>query len=128
MKFDDVLLEIGGVGRYQLWVFALICFVSFPMAFNAMGIVFLAARPKFHCKPPAEFYNSTMDVDEFEYGSTEILEPGITLGECYITRNVTYGTNTTMEQYKCDSWVYDRSEYSSSIVTEVLCHLLSILC
>ena len=53
MDFDDLLnRKLKPFGRYQRCMVGLIGFSWFVSSFNVMGITFLAATPKHHCKIP----------------------------------------------------------------------------
>ncbi len=52
IEFEEALQQIGEFGRYQKWVFALICLTSFPNAFHNMAYVFIAGIPDHHCVDP----------------------------------------------------------------------------
>ena len=45
MKFDDVLEEIGGFGRYQQWVLCLTCSANLFAGFFMLNPVFLLGVP-----------------------------------------------------------------------------------
>ena len=49
MEFDEALKQIGGFGRYQKWIFFLICWTSVPVSFHNMAYVFIAGIPEHHC-------------------------------------------------------------------------------
>ena len=53
IDFDDVLLEIGQMGRYQLGMYLLLCIpATMPAAFIAFQQVFLVATPDHWCRVP----------------------------------------------------------------------------
>ena len=49
MEFEDALEKIGGFGKYQKWIFFLICWTSIPVAFHNMAYVFIAGIPDHRC-------------------------------------------------------------------------------
>ena len=50
MKFDDILGEIGEFGRYQRWVYFMVCLAAIPVGFHQMAQVFLATGQDHWCK------------------------------------------------------------------------------
>uniref|UniRef100_A0A8C7E9Z4 Solute carrier family 22 member 7 n=1 Tax=Nothoprocta perdicaria TaxID=30464 RepID=A0A8C7E9Z4_NOTPE len=63
MKFEDLLLDIGGFGRFQILILFLLCFprINLPMHFLLHN--FLAATPSHHCAIPHQeaFVNFTTE-------------------------------------------------------------------
>ena len=59
LDFDDVLEEIGPLGPYTLRVVILIGLAIFPVGYNALANVFLAAQPTFRCSNGDEIANGT---------------------------------------------------------------------
>ncbi|XP_035450761.1 organic cation transporter-like protein isoform X1 [Spodoptera frugiperda] len=50
-KQSDLILDItGSFGRYQLWLFILVCLTKIPVAFHQLAIIFLAPPTQFVCK------------------------------------------------------------------------------
>uniref|UniRef100_A0A3Q3SNH7 Solute carrier family 22 member 3 n=1 Tax=Mastacembelus armatus TaxID=205130 RepID=A0A3Q3SNH7_9TELE len=51
--FDGILEEVGGFGRFQKRIFALLCVCSLPFAGVYVGIVFQGFTPDHWCRDPA---------------------------------------------------------------------------
>lgn len=43
---------MGGLGRWQIWVCAIVFLLKFPVAWHQMGIIFLAPKTEFTCIDP----------------------------------------------------------------------------
>lgn len=50
MKLDDILGDIGEFGRYQRWVYAMVCFISLPVAWHQMAQVFMGSKMDHWCQ------------------------------------------------------------------------------
>lgn len=50
--FDTIFDHIGGFGRYQMFLFAVICYMSAMLAFVYFGQIFMALTPPHWCSPP----------------------------------------------------------------------------
>lgn len=55
---DPVQGTMGGLGRWQICVCAVVFLLKFPVAWHQMGIIFLAPKPEFVCQdsrvPPCD--------------------------------------------------------------------------
>lgn len=50
MEFDEVLSLIGDLGRYQRWMFVLLCVpAGLPSAVLVYSHIFISAVPEHHC-------------------------------------------------------------------------------
>ena len=56
---DEVLEQLGGMGRYQVYVSVLVGLTMFPVALNHLGVVFIAALPEYHCQIRGDFNDAT---------------------------------------------------------------------
>lgn len=56
VDFDNVLMEIGERGRYQIFMYYLLCIpATVPAVFLAFSQVFVSASPEHWCRlPPME--------------------------------------------------------------------------
>ena len=53
IDFDNVLLEVGQMGRYQLFMYLMLCIpATIPAAFIAFQQVFIVATPQHWCHVP----------------------------------------------------------------------------
>ncbi|XP_016981512.2 organic cation transporter-like protein [Drosophila rhopaloa] len=121
MGYDEAIVHLGEFGRYQKIIYFLICLTSIPVAFHKMAGVFLLAKPDFRCALP------------FENGSSYELPPhlwnlsypqgvsgvcayyDVEYSEEYLNGSL---PRTTNETKSCSSYVYDRSKYLNSALTE----------
>nr|XP_009500806.1 PREDICTED: solute carrier family 22 member 7 [Phalacrocorax carbo] len=126
MKFEDLLLEIGGFGRFQIFILFILCLprINLPMHFLLHN--FLAATPSHHCAIPHQeaFVNFTME---------EVLlisiprEPDGTFRSCemfsqpqfhLLLNSSLQSENKSIIQHCQHGWVYDHSQFTSTISTE----------
>ncbi|XP_003203825.1 solute carrier family 22 member 7 [Meleagris gallopavo] len=126
MKFEDLLLETGGFGRFQILILLILCLprINLPMHFLLHN--FLAATPSHHCAIPhqEEFVNLTTE---------EILlisiprEPDGTFRSCemfsqpqfHLLLNSSLQPDNDSITQDCQyGWVYDHSQFTSTISTE----------
>uniref|UniRef100_A0A8C8BDH4 Solute carrier family 22 member 7 n=1 Tax=Otus sunia TaxID=257818 RepID=A0A8C8BDH4_9STRI len=128
MKFEDLLLEIGGFGRFQIFILFILCLprINLPMHFLLHN--FLAATPSHHCAIPHQeaFVNLTME---------EVLlisipqEPDGTYSSCemfsqpqfhLLLNSSLQPENNSIIQHCQHGWVYDHSQFTSTISTQVI--------
>ncbi|NXU86180.1 S22A7 protein, partial [Xiphorhynchus elegans] len=126
MKFEDLLLETGGFGRFQILILAILCLprINLPMHFLLHN--FLAATPSHHCAIPHQeaFVNLTME---------EVLlvsiprEPDGTFKSCemfsqpqfhLLLNSSLQSENKSIIQRCQHGWVYDHSQLTSTISTQ----------
>ncbi|NXU49225.1 S22A7 protein, partial [Turnix velox] len=126
MKFEDLLLEIGGFGRFQILILFILCLprINLPMHFLLHN--FLAATPSHHCAIPHQeaFVNLTRE---------EILlisiprEPDGTFKSCemflqpqfhLLLNSSLQPENNSIIQHCQHGWVYDHSQFTSTISTQ----------
>ncbi|XP_055375376.1 organic cation transporter protein-like [Condylostylus longicornis] len=113
MGYDDVISHLGGFGRYQKRVYFLICLPAISCAFHKLAGVFLLAKPEHRCLLP--FENDTKTI-EYEL-------PTSLLNTSYPYDNL-LGKYSQCEYFwnestiHCSKWVYDKSKYKNSAVTE----------
>ena len=124
MEFNNLLKIIGEFGIYQRLLCALLCLVSVPSAFQAMGFVFWAAVPDYWCATQTEEANLTnsqkSQCEIYQLNSSHVNNGSMMsyFADGSIYQNVTIGDGLILSR-KCDHWRYDRSVYKSTIVTEV---------
>ena len=136
MHFDSVLGIVGEFGRFQKCIVALKTYAVFPVVWLLMGEVFLAAVPKHHCSIHGlEHLNISRDILLNLTLPMEEKDGSLTRSQCR-RYDMDYGNMTTEGAYQmlrelqiknaslpptvgCDTWDYDRSQYKTSIVTEV---------
>ena len=142
MKFDNILVEVGVFGRYQIVLCLLIALTGIPSAWHAIGQVFLAAKTDHWCAvPESQSLNcSSLESDclelqkELTLPSTVDEDGNTVYSECerYLNArsspeqgvsNLTDGQDDgwTNETIECDAgWEYDRSQYKTTIIQDVM--------
>ncbi|XP_061846234.1 solute carrier family 22 member 7 isoform X2 [Colius striatus] len=126
MKFEDLFVEIGGFGRFQIFILFTLCLprINLPMHFLLHN--FLAATPSHHCAIPHQeaFVNLTTE---------EVLlisipqEPDGTFKSCemfsqpqfhLLLNSSLQPENNSIIQHCQHGWVYDHSQFTSTISTQ----------
>ncbi|XP_064619847.1 organic cation transporter protein-like [Lineus longissimus] len=114
MLFDDILKSLGEFGKYQSFVFFL---ASMPGVFNGLqnlNIVFILAIPNFRCAIPG-FLNDTYATQGDKHA--ELINFTIPAEDnCHIYVNRT--EDNFNQTAACDGWVYDKSVFVSTAVTD----------
>ncbi|XP_052811967.1 organic cation transporter protein-like [Mya arenaria] len=131
MRFDDVLDEIGGFGRYQKWVFFLTLGPNLLAGFIMLNPVFLLGIPEHRCAIP-NCENDTFEVqspthqesiDEYiplsntkglKYDRCNILLPS---GNISMTTEGALLPNDSLRE-ACSKWVYDLSVFTDTFASE----------
>ncbi|NXJ97723.1 S22A7 protein, partial [Corythaixoides concolor] len=126
MKFEDLLLEIGGFGRFQILTLSILCLTRTNLPMHFLLHNFLAATPSHHCAIPQQeaFMNLTME---------EVLlisiprEPDGTFRSCEMFSHPQFHLllnsslqpeNNSIIQHCQHGWVYDHSQFTSTISTQ----------
>jgi hypothetical protein len=111
VKFDNILSEINGFGRYQKFRYALICLSGLLPPLVVYLHSFIAANPAHRCTNENisnDFYNTSV----FNYTDEQMV-----LEKC----SITYYNSTKL---KCDKWVFDKKYYQSTLTEEVLKNMI----
>nr|XP_020765339.1 solute carrier family 22 member 6 isoform X2 [Odocoileus virginianus texanus] len=118
MAFNDLLLQLGGVGRFQKIQITLVILPVILLASHNTLQNFTAAIPTHHCRPPA---NTNLSED----GDAEAWLPRDGQGRpesCLLFTSPQRGPpfpNGTGATEPCPhGWIYDNSTFPSTIVTE----------
>lgn len=150
MEFDDILYKVGGFGKYQKAMFALVCAVRIGPAFYNMAWVFIAGEPAFVCSSAGRYLSHTdvfatnrnttnnissfleqqvyMKQDSHDNKSRGLQEDNGDVNARFGQCGVYHVTDSNLSSAKvkddkllesCDSWIYDKSQYEATIVTEV---------
>ncbi|XP_011211490.2 organic cation transporter protein [Bactrocera dorsalis] len=129
MSYDDVINYLGDFGKYQKQIYFLLCLPAISCAFHKLAGVFLLARPEFRCLLPFENpLNATYDSFPPEHWNlTYPIDPLTDKFQRCEYYNIDYTTDylqtattpaTANGTVKCSHYVYDRSKYENSAVTE----------
>lgn len=141
MDYDSLLPEIGAFGRYQkILICAVLIPTVFPCAFQAYSQLFIAATPKHWCHvedldawaeqhprlvqelsiPKIQLPNGRMEFDQckmFNRNYTRLREEMPSL----ILNGSVDMVSGSFEVVPCKrGWLYDKSLYPSTVVSQVL--------
>ncbi|KAH8247008.1 hypothetical protein KR032_006819 [Drosophila birchii] len=120
MGYDDVITHLGEFGRYQKRIYYLLCLPAIVCAFHKLAGVFLLAKPDFRCALPFENDESQYELpphlwnlsypqgDSCSYYDVEYSEE-------FLNGSIPRSSNRTRS---CSLYIYDRSKYLNSAVTE----------
>ncbi|OCT81764.1 hypothetical protein XELAEV_18024272mg [Xenopus laevis] len=125
MAFQEILESLGGMGRYQVIHVVLLSLPVFMLASHNLMQNFTAATPSHHCR-----INGTYEETNFTGPWLRALLPMTPTGEfskClrYTTPQYELLENNLTQSYDdletepcLDGWVYDHSEFASTIITQ----------
>ncbi|NXR45067.1 S22A7 protein, partial [Hippolais icterina] len=126
MKFEDLLVEIGGFGRFQILMLAVLCLprINLPMHFLLHN--FLAATPSHHCAIPHQEAFVNLSREEVLLISIPRKADG-TFSSCemfsqpqfhLLLNSSLQPENKSIIQHCQHGWVYDHSQFTSTISTQ----------
>ncbi|XP_072494988.1 solute carrier family 22 member 6-like [Notamacropus eugenii] len=127
MTFNDILLQLGGVGRFQWAQFILVAIPMLLMASHNTIQNFTAAIPRHHCRPPpsANLSGDDLETEELwawlprdEQGRPESCHRFTTPQRGLHWPNDTDVNGTGATEACIDGWTYDHSTFPATIVTE----------
>ncbi|XP_029647981.1 organic cation transporter protein [Octopus sinensis] len=131
MKLDDLLTTIGEFGPYQKKINVLVCIPAISAAIQVIIVVFIMAIPNHRCRIP-NLSNDTYDIqNDFHQSLINRTIPftvkdGVdVIDKCRIyspSQNISYDEYNrpiNASSMKCQSWVYDKSVFESTLVTEM---------
>lgn len=141
MNFDDVIPYIGGCGRYQLFLFCALWASVLVACFPAFNLVFTAAAPDHWCRVRA-LENSGLTEEQIKNLSIpwETRDGKQVLSQCefydidYVVElrgervppHVQLLGDDRWPKAPCrDGWLFDKTWYGSTVVTEVSRWLLT---
>ncbi|XP_048363355.1 solute carrier family 22 member 7-like [Sphaerodactylus townsendi] len=126
MNFEDILQEAGSFGKFQIFTLFLLCLPRFILPLHFLLHNFLAAIPPHHCAIPHQdqFANLTETEilliniprdSEGAFSSCEMFsEP-----QFHLLLNTTEMPSNTSSVQSCQhGWVYDHSQFTSTIATQ----------
>ncbi|XP_060063685.1 organic cation transporter protein-like [Ylistrum balloti] len=119
-NLDDILKKIGEFGRYQIWLFVLLCLPSTSNGCYMMMMILLAYTPKHRCKIPG-YENDTWAVQGsyhsslINYTIPDSEDDFYDYDRCHMYK---YSGNTTDTiRTRCSAYVYDKEIFDETIVT-----------
>lgn len=128
MKFDNVLAEVDGFGKFQIGILIMLIIPRLTLPFHFLLNNFIAAIPSHHCDissldDGAVFGN--LSLQEMLVVSVPALEDG-TLSSCqmfaepqyHLLLNASNIANITTVSCQ-NGWVYDNTTFKSTLATEV---------
>ncbi|XP_043825444.1 solute carrier family 22 member 6 [Dromiciops gliroides] len=127
MTFNDILLQVGGVGRFQWAQFTLVVIPVLLLASHNTIQNFTAAIPRHHCRPPpsANLSGDSSEAEELwawlprdKQGRPESCRRFTTPQQGIRWPNDTGPNGTGATEACVDGWAYDHSTFPATIVTE----------
>jgi hypothetical protein len=128
MQFDDFYETVGVFGPYQKVKYFLLCFTNMLPPVMVYAWTFIAATPSFHCKTPFDDLlatNLTMDgISSYIPSVDQCRESQKTISlkecqRCFQNVNTSNSFNNIGELSACQSFVFDRTYYQSTLVEDV---------
>ncbi|XP_064597206.1 organic cation transporter protein-like isoform X2 [Liolophura sinensis] len=137
-NFDETLILIGELGRYQVTLYILLGLLGLPSSWQNLSMVFLGGNMQFWCAdedsvdgpPPWE----SGDYKGFGYNFSfhangSSLAGGSPVGRCtktvFVNRDYYNSSrfpdvvnSSDLRIEKCHTWIYDRSHYLSTIISQ----------
>ncbi|KAJ3654960.1 hypothetical protein Zmor_014110 [Zophobas morio] len=129
MDFDDILEELGELGKYQTVTYILICIPVLFAAANSLSYVFTAGTPNYRCFIPEceEPQNTSYEVPWIHWAipnedSSEVLESKSYYCDRFsvnqsLANGTCYKDLFTTHIEKCNEWIFDHTE--RTIVNDV---------
>uniref|UniRef100_A0A8C8R7F1 Solute carrier family 22 member 8 n=1 Tax=Pelusios castaneus TaxID=367368 RepID=A0A8C8R7F1_9SAUR len=125
MTFAKLLHQVGGMGRFQIINVALLSIPVLLMASHNLLQNFTAAIPEHHCKIHINA-NNTLAIPMDGNQQPEKCRRFVTAQWYFLDPNATESNGTQLDTEPCiEGWTYDRSVYTSTIITEwdLVCNL-----
>ncbi|XP_053139384.1 solute carrier family 22 member 7-like [Hemicordylus capensis] len=126
MRFEDLLREVDGFGKYQILVFLMLCLPRLVIPMHFLLHNFISASPSHHCAVPTFAGISNLSQDEVFLSSLPQESDGV-LSSCkmffrpqfYLLENSSWEQDNTSSVQNCQQgWIYDDSQYISTTATE----------
>uniref|UniRef100_A0A8C3T9L4 Uncharacterized protein n=1 Tax=Chelydra serpentina TaxID=8475 RepID=A0A8C3T9L4_CHESE len=135
MSFAELLDHVGGMGRFQIIYAILLAIPVFMMANHNLLQNFTAATSEHHCHVHININNTPHTNLTGKLAAKDLLRVSIPMDsnqqpeKCHrfvstqwqlLDSNATVTNLTELETDSCaDGWVYDKSTFTSTIITEV---------
>ncbi|XP_036963976.1 solute carrier family 22 member 7-like isoform X3 [Acanthopagrus latus] len=127
MKFDDILAEVTGFGRFQIMTILLMTAARMTLPFHYLLNNFIAAVPSHHCDITSLDYGDAfrnLSHEERLIVSIPVQEDG-TLSSCQMFAEPQYhlliesSNITDLPTVPCQNgWMYDNTTFKSTLATE----------
>lgn len=72
VKLEELLSQLGNPGRYQVFIFLLLCLNYFPLVFNHVIMAFFGSRPKHQCYSRA-YMNGSLENSVTDFGEVQLV-------------------------------------------------------
>ncbi|XP_071112698.1 organic cation transporter protein-like [Haliotis cracherodii] len=124
-NFDDILRHLGEFGRYQKWVYFLLCLPAIPHGVRMMINVYLLNVPDHRCAIPG--YNNDTYAVQSKYHA-ELINKTIPFVKrdgklqydpCHLYFSSGQSASSNRTIVGCNKWVYDKSVFQSTAATEL---------
>nr|XP_042703135.1 solute carrier family 22 member 9-like [Chrysemys picta bellii] len=135
MSFAELLDHVGGIGRFQIIYAILLAIPVFMLASHNLLQNFTAATSEHHCHVHININNTPYTNLTGKLAAKNLLRVSISMDsnqqpeKCHrfvttqcqlLDSNATVTNLTELETEPCaDGWVYDKSIFTSTIITEV---------
>ena len=131
IDFGEILRHVGELGLFQKLLLLALSFPNVILSLNYGSLLFVESDPERHCNTDWILGAGSNLTEEEQLHLTIPREPDGSLSRCLMFSPVNwtldsirrYGLNHTTA---CrDGWVYDRTQYQATIVTDVSCAIKS---
>ncbi|XP_073484765.1 solute carrier family 22 member 7-like [Aquarana catesbeiana] len=125
MTFDDLLIEAGGFGRFQVMVLLILCIPRLIVPLHFLQHVFISAVPQHHCAISTQRNPGNLSKEDLLFINIP-QEPDGTFSSCkmysqpqpHLILNRSQATINGSHVQSCNQgWEYDLSTFSSTTVT-----------
>ncbi|XP_072546098.1 solute carrier family 22 member 7-like [Salminus brasiliensis] len=127
MKFEDLLVEVGGFGRFQITLILMLVIPRVTLPFHFLLNNFIAVIPAHHCDSSSlDAYGVFENLTQQQRLTVSIPrhEDG-TFSSCHMFSEARFhlltnsSNSTELPEVQCqDGWEYDHSQFKSTLATE----------